>query len=105
MIKGVGQEAKPVVNEEGGWQSASPYAFQLIPPEAMFRVAEVFANGARKYAPDNWRKIKSSDHLNHMFQHIYAYMAGDKQDDHLGHALCRMMMFVTMAIVEEEENG
>jgi hypothetical protein len=23
--------------------------------------------------------------------HILAYLAGDKQDDHLGHAFCRMM--------------
>jgi hypothetical protein len=96
LIKGVGKDTETTTNENGGMQSLSPYRFDLIPPEAMFRVAEVFAYGATKYAPDNWRKIKSDDHLNHLFQHLYAYMAGDRQDDHLGHALCRMMMFVTM---------
>jgi hypothetical protein len=28
--------------------------------------------------------------------HIVAYMAGDKQDDHLEHALTRMMMAVAV---------
>jgi hypothetical protein len=55
-------------------------------------VAQVLHLGAVKYGENNWRGIPVSDHLNHALIHIYAYLSGDTQDNHLGHAACRMMM-------------
>ena len=104
-ITGVGPDAAIAVNERGGKQSATPYGFNLIDGKAMFKLAEVLAYGAKRYARDNWRLISSEDHLNHMLQHAFAYMAGDRQDDHLGHMLCRSMMKVACAIAEEEQNA
>lgn len=100
-IPGVGPETPTVTNERGGKQSASPYAFYLTDPIAMFKLAEVLAQGAEKYERDNWRKIDTEAHLNHALQHIYAYMAKDDQDNHLEHAFCRLMMAV--ATQEEEK--
>ena len=28
----------------------------LIPPEALYQIAEVFEFGAKKYGPNNWRR-------------------------------------------------
>lgn len=93
-IKGVGPDAPIQVNEQGGKQSATPYRFDLLDAPAMFRLAEVLAYGATKYGDNNWRAIPVQDHINHALQHVFAYQAGDGSDDHLGHALCRMMMAV-----------
>jgi hypothetical protein len=91
-IEGVGPNVGIATNEQGGMQSETPYRFDLKPPESEFAAARVYAEGAKRYAPDNWRKISVRDHLNHLLQHVYAYLAGDTQDDHLAHAICRAEM-------------
>ena len=91
-MKNLGPQAPVVENELGGKQSKLDYAFHLTDPLANFALAEVFAIGAAKYAADNWRLIPVEEHLNHLLTHINAHMAGDTQDDHLGHALCRAHM-------------
>lgn len=99
-IFGVTPDAPVITNENGGKQSASPYAFELLPPHALFEAAAVAKHGADKYGESfgnrNYTKIDSKSHLNHALQHIYAYLAGDTSDDHLSHALVRMMFAVDM---------
>lgn len=90
-IPGVGPDAPPCINERGGKQSATPYRFDLLDAKAMFRLAEVAGAGARKYGADNWRALDITDNVNHAIQHLYAWLAGDRQDDHLAHALCRCL--------------
>ncbi len=95
MIDGVEPDAPVVVNENGGKQSGTPYGFHLLPPSALFDAAKVARYGADKYGETftdrNYTKISTVEHLNHASQHIYAFLAGDKQDDHLGHAIVRLM--------------
>lgn len=97
--QGLSPDAPTVKNERGGMQSATAGRFDLIPPKAMFRLAAIMEHGARKYAPNNWKKIEIDSHVNHALQHLFAYIAGDRQDDHLGHALAR----AAMAVELEEE--
>lgn len=98
--QGLSPDAPTVQNEQGGMQSATAGRFDLIPPKSMFRLAAIMDHGARKYAPNNWKKIEIDSHVNHALQHLFAYLAGDRQDDHLGHALARAAM-----AVELEEEG
>ncbi|MEA4884267.1 MAG: dATP/dGTP diphosphohydrolase domain-containing protein [Clostridia bacterium] len=102
MIPGVGPDAPPTVNEKGGKQSYSPYRFDLLDAKAMLRLAEIAGRGAAKYGADNWRKLDINDNINHALVHLYAHLAGDKQDDHLVHALCRVL-FATAQDGEEDE--
>lgn len=97
MIDGVGPEAPTVTNENGGKQSKILYRFDLADPIAMFEMCRVLHEGAEKYGEDNWRNIPVRDHLNHLLIHVYAYLAGDRQDDHLTHALCRAMFAVALS--------
>jgi 5'(3')-deoxyribonucleotidase len=90
MIPGIGPDAPATINAQGGRQSALPYRFDLVDPTVMFVLAEILAGGAAKYGKWNWRRIGVNDNLNHALSHIYAYLAGDRQDDHLGHAFCRL---------------
>ena len=91
-IKGVSPDTEIVTNKDGGKQSKSEYGFHLIDTDAIVALAEVLQIGANRYARDNWRKIPSEEHFNHMMVHYYAWKSGDTSDDHLGHMFCRAMM-------------
>lgn len=103
-VTGVGKDAPTVVNAVGGKQSGSPYRMDLIPPLAAFAVASVLKEGADKYGDDNWKKITIPDHLNHALAHAFAYMAGDKSDDHLGHMACRVLFALDLAKGQDAES-
>ena len=60
--------------------------------DRLLTISRVLKEGAEKYKPNNWRLIPSEAHLSHALTHYLAYLAGDKQDDHLAHFLCRIMM-------------
>jgi len=99
-LKGVGKDAPIIENENGGKQSKSEYGFHLCDYDALLKLAEVLQYGASRYTRDNWRKIPAEEHFNHMLIHSLAYLKGDTQDDHLGHMLCRAMMFYATARAE-----
>lgn len=62
--------------------------FDLIPPKAMFRLAKHFENGAVKYGDRNWEKgIPVSRYLDSALRHLFKYLDGRKEEDHLAAAL------------------
>jgi hypothetical protein len=101
--KAADPDAPITTNEKGGGQSHIPVRFDLIDAKAMFEVAAVLHEGAEKYGADNWRLIDIEDHLNHLLTHVYAYLAGDRSDDHLSHAACRAIF--ALADKLEREHG
>jgi hypothetical protein len=82
-------DAPVTTNERGGSQSLIPVRFDLIDARALFEMAKVLHTGAEKYGEDNWRQIPVHEHINHGLMHSYAYLAGDRTDEHLSHWLCR----------------
>ena len=80
-----------VVNEEGGGQSEVRFRFDLVDPYAMFMLAKVLQEGARRYAPDNWRLIDCHTHVNHGIGHAIAFLHSGS-DEELSHAFTRFMM-------------
>lgn len=92
IVAGVGADAPTVTNAAGAKQSHVPYRLDLLPPLATLDLGAILARGAAKYGVDNWRGIPIRDHVNHALVHLYAYLSGDTQDNHLGHALCRAAM-------------
>lgn len=102
-LKGVGKETPSTTNEAGGKQSDIPFRLDLLDGPAILALSEVLAHGANKYGDNNWRKIDSSSHLNHVLMHIFAILAKDEQDDHFENAFCRMMMALAMKIKEGEK--
>lgn len=100
-IEGAGKESPTHENSRGGKQSNIPYRFDLIDGPALAAMANVLSEGAQKYGEDNWRLIDINDHLNHLLMHTYAFLAGDTQDDHLSHILCR----ATFALAVQLQGG
>lgn len=91
VVDGVGKGVETITNELGGKQSKVSYRFDLLDAKSMFEMTKVLHEGAIKYGEDNWRLISVQEHLNHLIIHAYAYLAGDKSDEHLSHILCRAM--------------
>ncbi len=89
-------------NEKGGSQSHIPVRFDLADGNAMFAMCAVLHEGAEKYGANNWRKIDIDAHLNHLIMHAYAYLAGDRTDEHLSHIMCRAMFAQGVDLQEDE---
>ncbi len=102
-LPGVGTDAPTAVSANGGKQSHVPYRCDLLPASAALRVSAILEEGAKKYGDNNWRKLELSDHVNHAMTHVLAHLAGDRQDDHLGHAACRMLFALETALTKGEK--
>lgn len=103
MIEGVSKDEPRVTNEQGGSQSRVLYDFTLADPKAMFEMCKVLKEGADKYGRENWRLIDVEDHLNHMIIHAYAYLAGDRSDEHLSHIMCRALFAQGVQVQDKED--
>jgi Domain of unknown function (DUF5664) len=88
------------INEKGGKQSHIPVRFDLVDGKAMFAMTHVLHEGAEKYGANNWRLIGIDDHLNHLIMHAYAYLSGDRSDEHLSHIMCRAMFAQAVELQE-----
>jgi hypothetical protein len=80
-----------VTSETGGQKGRKPARFELIPPEALEKVARAYGYGAEKYSDDNWRKgYDWSLSYGAMQRHLNAFWAGEDTDEsghpHLAHA-------------------
>lgn len=66
---------------------ANDARYDLISPVGLRRLAETYAEGAKKYAPRNWEKgMPVGDTMNHVLKHLNQWLAGDTNEDHLAHA-------------------
>jgi len=74
-----------------GKETYIPYRFDLLPLDATVQVAATLAEGAKTYGRDAWKNLPQDTHINHALMHIFAFLEGDKTDDHLVHAVCRLM--------------
>lgn len=81
----------------------------LIPPNIELQVADVLTFGAKKYAPDNWRKVMAGQdgrrrYIAAALRHINAIRQGEQLDPesgkhHAAHAIC-CLMFLREADLE-----
>lgn len=90
-VSGVGPDTRIVFNENGAGQSDIPYSFHTMPTEAMLSLAQLQTQGDQRYGEFNWRGISIREHVNHAITHLFAYLAGDEQDDHLQHGAWRAL--------------
>jgi len=79
------------------WDHDKP-RFDLIPPYIEEEVAKVLTFGARKYAPDNWKKVPDGKrrYLSAIRRHYQAFRKGEQLDPetglhHMAHLICCAM--------------
>lgn len=86
---------------------------ELLPPEAMEKVARVFTYGAKKYAPWNFRKgMARTRLLGAALRHLFSWSRGEEQDSesgesHLAHAACCVLMLLDAELLGygEDDRG
>jgi hypothetical protein len=103
IVQGVGPDAETVVNAQGGRQSFTPYRADLLPPNAVLRISRILGEGAPKYGEWNWLKTTVGENINHALIHLLAYSAGDRSDDHIGHAACRLLFALELHLDEASQ--
>lgn len=86
----------------------------LVPFKAFDEVVKVLTIGARKYAPDNWKKVPNARqrYIDAAFRHMSAYAGGEKLDaetgkNHLAHAACCLLFLLAFDLDSslEKDNG
>ncbi len=81
--------------------------YDLISPQALSRLAATYAEGARKYGDNNFRKgMEFSNLINHVLEHINTYIAGggEFEEDHLSHACWGLMTLMEQEKTRPELN-
>ena len=69
--------------------------YDLIPPSAMRRIAKHYENGAAKYGDRNWEKGQPiSRYIDSSLRHIYCYLEGEQQEDHVAAAIWNLMAII-----------
>jgi hypothetical protein len=69
----------------------------LIVPEFIEELGKVLTYGAKKYAPENWKKdLEHERILSALYRHLIAYHKGETHDpetgySHLSHIACNTM--------------
>ena len=75
--------------------------FDLVPPESLTQIAEVFTHGAKKYGDYNWTYgLHSSRFYAAAQRHLHSYWGGDVLDkesglSHLAHACANLIMMMS----------
>jgi hypothetical protein len=101
LVHGVGPEA-PIVADKNGYKTSTvPYSWIVGPHRAMLAVANITFLGAKSHGDDNWKKGSINDHVEKCLTHLFAYLAGDRSDDHLGHAAWRALAAKEIEIVRD----
>ena len=72
----------------------------LIPPEALEELGEVFGEGAITHGDENWKKgMPNSVVINHMMIHFLKWVKGDRDELHIG-----KVMFGCCVLIWNEHN-
>lgn len=90
---------------EGRKQDGGKPRLDLLPPRAITEIGKVLEFGARKYAPDNWRKVEGWRwrYSGAALRHLFAWLGGEPNDPesglhHLAHAGCCVLFLLEKEI-------
>lgn len=96
--------------DEGVKHDDEKTRYDLIPPLSLDALARVLTFGARKYAPENWRKVPDARrrYFSAALRHTWAWWRGEKLDaesgeHHLAHALCCIAFALELELEEEKK--
>ncbi len=102
-------DSAPRTSKEGGMKyGANKLQWSLFPFDAAEKIMEIVDHGARKYVPDNWKKVPVKWFKDAMMRHLKAYWSGEFWDDgpngsgksHISLAACNLLFIIWREQVE-----
>lgn len=104
-MHGLDDNQKIKVNDNGGKEHERPFRSQALFFKALLAISGVRYDAVvnKGYEDDNYKKIDKYQHLGRCLTHLFAYMSGDKSNDHLSHAATRLLMALEMDLDEQDE--
>ena len=79
--------------------------FSLMKHEALLEMVAVLTYGAKKYSPDNWKKLENARqrYFDAANRHMWEWFGGEERDQesglhHLAHAMSSLMFLIQMDI-------
>jgi Domain of unknown function (DUF5664) len=75
-------------------RSGTKPRYDLITAEFLKSLGETLDHGAKEYGELNWQKADerfAKDAINHLLEHVYNFISGDRSEDHLSHAAVNLM--------------
>jgi hypothetical protein len=98
-----------VVLQQGVKYDNDKPQWSLMQWKALSQVVDVLTYGAKKYAPDNWKKVPNARqrYIDAGFRHFASYASGEKNDSetgmsHLAHAMCCMLFLLSFDLGEDK---
>lgn len=82
--------------------------WSLVSWKAMEPLVEVLMFGAKKYAPNNWKKgLAVTEITESLIRHVHAFIEGEDNDpesklSHIGHIMCNAMFLSYMIMFKPE---
>lgn len=58
---------------------------------AIKAISQARQDGVPIYGPETWRQANMAHRLDHAATHIYQYKRGERDEDHLAHAICDLV--------------
>jgi hypothetical protein len=96
-------ECDCAATKKGAKFDDSKNRWDLLPIAEVEDAVEVLTDGAKKYAPDNWRRVPDGKtrYYAALMRHIVAWRNGERIDKdsgrtHLAHALCCLMFVMAL---------
>ena len=89
-------------NENGGVKDdKEKLCWSLLPFDALEPIVKIVTLGAKKYTPDNWRRVERHRYEDAMMRHYAAFKQGEALDpetglSHLAHMACNVLFLVAL---------
>lgn len=76
--------------------------YDLLPPAAVFALARVFEEGAKKYSARNFEKgMPLSRFIDSLLRHIFKHLEGHRDEPHMAQAAWNAMAYIHTAMMIE----
>lgn len=100
-------ENEGVIEKKGLKYDTEKTMWNLLPLSVLSGVAQVLTFGAKKYSPNNWKKVEPKKYYSAMIRHLESLANGEENDDesklHHAYHFCCNAIFITWFLIKKDK--